>query len=75
MTPVAKTGLHCGACIEFELGNFTHGVTPVAKTGLHCGVEQLVEPLLELGGVTPVAKTGLHCGNVTGIAAADERWE
>src|SRR5690606_9767791 len=36
VTPVAKTGLHCGS----SCGDHHHTmgwVTPVAKTGLHCG--------------------------------------
>ena len=36
MTPVAKTGLHCGVISEVAAGQSVE-VTPVAKTGLHCG--------------------------------------
>ena len=37
VTPVAKTGLHCGE-LEAAGGDLGDGVTPVAKTGLHCGL-------------------------------------
>ena len=36
MTPVAKTGLHCGATSVLHPRPQPR-VTPVAKTGLHCG--------------------------------------
>ena len=36
VTPVAKTGLHCGLTPVAGWG-LQLSVTPVAKTGLHCG--------------------------------------
>src|SRR5690606_24303973 len=61
VTPVAKTGLHCGRACEASPPP-SERVTPVAKTGLHCGAarpSRLGRPCR----VTPVAKTGLHCGD------------
>ena len=37
MTPVAKTGLHCGHLLRKHAARYARLVTPVAKTGLHCG--------------------------------------
>ena len=37
VTPVAKTGLHCGPFGGDVIVTSNEGVTPVAKTGLHCG--------------------------------------
>ena len=39
MTPVAKTGLHCGPDLATMTEPGVGLVTPVAKTGLHCGDE------------------------------------
>ena len=62
MTPVAKTGLHCGG-IGLVVGSLIAAVTPVAKTGLHCGDAKTHKGGCAVTLVTPVAKTGLHCGD------------
>src|SRR5690606_21480607 len=64
VTPVAKTGLHCGSD-EPEALDVARRVTPVAKTGLHCGAAWAAVRTA-LSEVTPVAKTGLHCGDRLG---------
>ena len=48
VTPVAKTGLHCGETLATTTW-WLHRVTPVAKTGLHCGTSYIapVIPIYE----------------------------
>ena len=69
VTPVAKTGLHCGLRPVAARDYTGSEVTPVAKTGLHCGEDTLVFPKVLQAQVTPVAKTGLHCGIAAAMAA------
>ena len=69
VTPVAKTGLHCGALTQHPNLHEKVIVTPVAKTGLHCG-NNLSPGMQQVILVTPVAKTGLHCGDKLGVITA-----
>ena len=50
MTPVAKTGLHCGEKDRPKGKLLRALVTPVAKTGLHCGDSNFVDSCVELLG-------------------------